>query len=196
MPQERGNLSIFGAHKKDKNNNFEFYTPVEKVEKLLPFLPKDGKYMECFDRGGQSAFYTVLKSNGFDVKILGSYNCELFQEYEQLVLNDEVEKRSIVTNPPFVSKEKFYSRMAAISNGKMWAVMPDLSFRGMTSYHQKKLAEGKDILAWHDDYTITKRVDIQKWDLPDGSQTRSPHGVLAEFIRKSDVQIQPDLFSK
>lgn len=72
----------------------EFYTTEKTVKKLIPFLDKNKRYIEPFDRKNNSKIYLILKEAGFDIT-------HLTKDYS---IEDNYEGRVIITNPPFISR--------------------------------------------------------------------------------------------
>ena len=104
----------------------EFYTTEETVKQLIPFLDKTKRYIEPFDRMGNSKIYRILKDNGFDIVRLGT-------DYSK---GDDYDGRIIITNPPFISRGGLYSKMSKQCE-EMYLLMPLFSFNAYTKNRSK-----------------------------------------------------------
>ncbi len=88
-----------------KGANDEFYTPVEAVEMIIPFIPKDVKTIwECTAIKG-SKIVQVLRDNGFEVISSHIFDGQDFLKYEP-----EENYDLIITNPPYSIKDDFLKR--------------------------------------------------------------------------------------
>lgn len=104
----------------------EFYTTEETVRQLIPYLSKNKRYIEPFDRMNNSKIYLVLKEAGFDITRLG-------KDYDK---NDDYDGRVIITNPPFISRGGLYSKMSRQCD-EMYLIMPTFTYNCYTSHRGK-----------------------------------------------------------
>lgn len=103
--------------------NDELYTPIEAIEPLLPYLPKDKVYWECTDFG-QSNITKVLKDNGCKV-----VTTHINQGFNFLTDTPQFAYDIIITNPPYSLKNDFLQR--AYELGKPFAfLLPLTSLEG------------------------------------------------------------------
>jgi hypothetical protein len=176
--REKGKLSIF--NKRHQGLNQEFYTTTDTVEKLLPYLDVNKKYICPFDTH-KSNIYKVLKQNGFSTKCLSDLRAKTFEELEK---DYDWKNKIIITNPPFNSKKRYYSRMGKLVD-KMFVILLDFTFLSYTKYKKHDYLMKNNVnYSWVDDFFIKKIVDVQKFIKPDGTITHSPHCVFAYFWRK------------
>ncbi len=88
-----------------KNEKYdELYTPVEAIEPLLKYLPKDKIYWECTDFGS-SEITNYLKTNGYNV-----VSTHIGSGFDFLKDKPNFDFDIIVTNPPYSIKNDFLKR--------------------------------------------------------------------------------------
>ena len=81
----------------------ELYTPIEAVEPIVPFLPKEWTWWEPTDFG-DSQITRCLKASGF--KIFGTCQTEI----DFLTSLPQRPFDAIITNPPYSLKDEFLAR--------------------------------------------------------------------------------------
>ena len=90
----------------------QFSTPNYATKLLLPFIPKDIKYIwECAAGDGKIA--DVLENNGYSVIKTDIRDCNGKNEiFNFLSINSKasLENTAIITNPPFSLKRRFFER--------------------------------------------------------------------------------------
>lgn len=134
--------------------NTEFYTKEESVKRLIPFLDKSKRYIEPFDRVGNSKIYSVLKQEGFDIiRLQNNYNKE-----------DNYDNRIIITNPPFISRAGLYSKMSKQCE-EMFLIMPLFSFNCYTKNRGKDKCN-----RWSDNWEKKNLFPVLEFDTPDGTK--------------------------
>ena len=132
----------------------EFYTTEETVNKLVPFLDKSKRYIEPFDRVGNSKIYSVLKEFGFDIiRKQSDYNPA-----------DDYDGRIIITNPPFISRGGLYSKMSRQCD-EMFLLMPTFSFNCYTKHRKKDKCR-----RFSDGWNKLKLFDVNEFDSPNGEK--------------------------
>lgn len=118
----------------------EVFTPFYAVEPLLKYLPKD-KIIWCPFDEEWSAFYQLLKENGYKVVRSSLIEGQDFFEYEPE--NWDI----IVSNPPFSLKDKVLKRLDEL--GKPFAILlPINSIQGDKRY-KWCFKNGIEILAFN-----------------------------------------------
>lgn len=132
--------------------NTEFYTKKEDVIKMIPFLDKSEKYIEPFNKNGNSQIFEVLKEKGFDIKSLN-------KDFDD---KDNYEGRVIITNPPFISRARLFSRLSKKSE-KMFLIMSKFSFNCYTKYRLKDKCR-----RWCDTWKKEKLFDVSSFNTPNG----------------------------
>lgn len=132
----------------------EFYTTIETVLELEKFLDKTKRYIEPFDRVGNSKIYTVLKTLGYDI-------IRLRTDYDP---KQDYDGRIIITNPPFISRGGLYSKMSRQCN-EMYLIMPTFSWNCYTSHR------GKDkCRRWSDEWNKWKLFSVDTFDTTTGTK--------------------------
>lgn len=134
--------------------NTEFYTTEETVRKLIPFLDKSKRYVEPFDRMGNSQIYRVLKESGFDIVRLG-------KDYSK---DDDYNGRIIITNPPFISRGGLYSKMSRQCE-EMYLLMPLFSFNAYTKNRSKDKCR-----RFSDGWDKQALFPVSEFDTPNGKK--------------------------
>ena len=132
----------------------EFYTTLESVLQLVPYLDKNKRYIEPFDRMGNSKIYAVLKALGFDI-------VRLRTDYDK---NENYDGRVIITNPPFISRGGLFSKMSKQCR-EMYLIMPVFSWNCYTSHRAKdKCAR------WSDDWNKEVLFPVGVFDTQVGTK--------------------------
>lgn len=132
----------------------EFYTTAGDVVRLIPFLDREKRYIEPFDRMKNSQIYTVLKSIGFDIIRLG-------KDYDP---KDDYDGRIIITNPPFISRGGLYSKMSKQCE-EMFLIMPLFSWNCYTSHRAKDKCR-----RWSDNWTKELLFPVSTFDTASGTK--------------------------
>ena len=132
----------------------EFYTTEETVLKLIPYLDATKRYIEPFNRVGNSKIFSVLKQKGFDI-------IELQKDYDK---SDDYDGRIIVTNPPFISRGGLYSKMSKQAN-EMFLIMPVFSFNAYTTHRAKDKCH-----RWTDKWNKKLLFPVKIFDTPTGKK--------------------------
>ncbi len=81
----------------------ELYTPIEAVEMILPYIPKDSIIWEC-TATKESNIVKVLCANNFEVIATHIFEGTSFFDYEPECYD------IIITNPPYSLKTQFLAR--------------------------------------------------------------------------------------
>lgn len=132
----------------------EFYTTLETVLELKSFLDLTKRYIEPFDRMGNSKIYAVLKALGFDIVRLRT-DYDPAQDYDG---------RVIITNPPFISRGGLYSKMSKQAS-EMFLIMPRFSWNCYTSHRAKdKCAR------WSDNWEKELLFPVENFDTTNGTK--------------------------
>lgn len=132
----------------------EFYTTAEDVIRLIPFLDKNKRYIEPFDRMNNSKIYQVLSGIGLDIIRLDS-------DYSP---QDNYDGRVIITNPPFISRGGLYSKMSKQCD-EMFLIMPLFTWNCYTSHRSKDKCR-----RWSDDWHKEKLFNVARFDTPTGEK--------------------------
>ena len=112
----------------DESN--ENYTPYYAVEPIIKYLPKD-KIIWCPFDEEWSAYYNLLKENGYKVVRSSLHDGQDFFKYEP------EQQDIIVSNPPFNIKDKIIEKL--YSFGKPFAILlPMNSLQGKTRFNYFK----------------------------------------------------------
>lgn len=123
------------------------YTPFYAVEPLIKYLPKD-KIIWCGFDEEWSAFYQLLKENGFNVVRSSLADGQDFFNYEPD--NWDI----FVSNPPFSKKDKVLERLYSF-NKPFAILLPMNSLQGKKRYNYFK--NGIQLLAFDG------RIDYHTW---------------------------------
>ena len=132
----------------------EYYTTLETVLELKKYLDPTKKYIEPFDRVGNSKIYAVLKALGFDI-------IHLRTDYNP---KEDYEGRVIITNPPFISRGGLYSKMSRQCE-EMYLLMPLFSWNCYTSHRGKDKCN-----RWSDNWEKHKLFSVDTFDTIDGTK--------------------------
>lgn len=130
------NKAYLTCDRTEKGDNV--YTPFYAVEPLLKYLAKD-KIIWCGFDEEWSAFYQLLKENGFNVIRSSLSNGQDFFNYEPD--NWDI----FVSNPPFSKKDKILTRLYELD--KPFALLLPLnSIQGKSRY--KNFSKGIQLLSF------------------------------------------------
>ena len=133
----------------------EFYTTEETVKQLIPYLSREKRYIEPFDRMNNSKIYSVLKQEGFDIiRLSTDYNPK-----------DNYDNRVIITNPPFISRGGLYSKMSRQCS-EMYLLMPAFSFNCYTTHRSKDKCK-----RFSDLWNKERLFDVKQFNTPTGLKT-------------------------
>lgn len=140
--------------KQYKELNTEFYTQEKYIQMLTYFLDMNKKYIEPFDRNGNSKIYKELKEYGFDI-------ISLNHDFNP---NEDYKGRIIITNPPFISRLGLFSKMSRMCS-EMYVIMPVFSYNCYTKYRKKDKCK-----RWIDNWNCEKLFEVNTFDSPDGEK--------------------------
>lgn len=149
-----------------KDLGTEFYTTEETARAIIPYLDTSKRYIEPFDRVGNSKIYSVLKEYGIDIIRLRTDYCK----------DDDYDGRVIITNPPFISRGGLYSKMARQCD-EMYLIMPIFSFNCYTSHRGKDKCH-----RFSDGWKKQKLFDVIEFDTPKGKKNVSC--VFTHWVKK------------
>lgn len=130
------NKGYLTARTDDESN--ECYTPFYAVEPILKYLPKD-KIIWCPFDEEWSAFYQLLKENGYQVVRSSLKEGQDFFEYEP----DKCD--ILVSNPPFTCKDEVIERCYSF-NKPFALILPVVTIQSVRRF--KSFSKGIQILAF------------------------------------------------
>lgn len=163
----------------------ECYTPYYAVEPLLKYIPKDYKIWCPFDEEW-SAFYNVLKNNGYQVIRSHLKDGKDFFTYEP------EEYDIIVSNPPFNIKDQILERLYQL-NKPFMMLLPLPTLQGKRRYEYFK--QGIQILAFDE------RIGYHKIDHMEYSEKANhfasvyfcrnilPNDLIVEHLEKYNIPL-------